>query len=133
VTARTVVEALYAAYNEQRTGDAAALYAPDARHEEIATAQVKEGRGPIQAGLEQFLRAFPDARWQLTHLVTDDVSAAATYILTGTLSEPLGPLEPRGQQLELRGVHVLRLGPLGIENIEDYWDASTFGRQMAST
>ena len=62
--------------------------------------------------------------------VTGGDGAAVAYLLTGTLQGRLGPFEPAGQRLELRGVHVLKAKAGAIDLCEDYWDAGTFGRQM---
>ena len=122
--------ALYAAYNTHDAAAAAALYAPHGRHAEVATGQERTGREGIAEGLDGLLRAFPDAHWQERMRIVAGNRVAVTYVLTGTLSSRLGPFEPAGQRLELRGVHVLEVGPDGIEVCEDFWDASTFGRQM---
>lgn len=125
-----VVRALYAAYNTADVESASALYAPAGRHLEVATERLGEGPDEIGAGLAGFLGAFPDARWEEQVRVVAGRRAAVTYLLTGTLRARLGPFEPAGQRLELRGVHVLDVGPEGIVSCEDYWDAATFGRQM---
>jgi hypothetical protein len=127
-----VVSGLYAAYNAGDADAASALYAPTGRHLEVATGRRGEGPAEIGAGLAGFLRAFPDAHWEERVRVLADGRAAVSYLLTGTLQDRLGPFEPAGQSLELRGVHVLDIGPQGIEFCEDYWDAATFGRQMQS-
>lgn len=129
--AAVVVSALYEAYNAHDAGAAGALYAPDGRHVEVATGQERTGAGAVGEGLAGLLAAFPDARWQEQTRIVEGDRAAVTYVLTGTLQSPFGPFEPSGQRLELRGTHVLLVGPGGIARCEDFWDASTFGRQMA--
>jgi ketosteroid isomerase-like protein len=62
--------------------------------------------------------------------IVSDSEAAVTYVLTGTLQQRLGPFEPQGQKLELRGVHVFEVDGGLIRQTEDYWDTGTFGRQM---
>lgn len=125
-----VVSALYDAYNAHDTAAVAALYAPGGRHVETASGNERAGGSAIAKGLATMLKAFPDARWYELKRVCNAERAAVTYILTGTLSAPFGPFEPAGQRLELRGVHVIDVGPEGIELSEDYWDSATFGRQM---
>jgi predicted ester cyclase len=125
-----VVTALYEAYNSHDAEAAGALYAPDGRHAEVATGQARTGGTAIAEGLAGLLAAFPDARWEEQARIVDGDRAAVTYILTGTLQQKFGPFEPAGQRLELRGAHVLEVGPDGIRVCEDYWDASSFGRQM---
>lgn len=125
-----VVRALYHAYNTTDAAAASALYAPDGCHLEVATGSRREGPEAVRQGLTGLLEAFPDARWTERARVVSDGRAAITYVLTGTLRARFGPFEPDGQRLELNGVHVLRVGAEGIACCEDYWDASTFGRQM---
>ena len=131
--ADAVVSALYDAYNAHDTAAVAALYAPAGRHVEAASGTERTGASTIAKGLATLISAFPDARWRELKRVCDGDRAAVTYILTGTLSAPFGPFEPAGQRLELRGVHVIEIGPDGIELSEDYWDAATFGRQMKAS
>ncbi len=125
-----VVSALYEAYNAHDADAAGSLYAPDGRHAEMATGQERIGAAAIGEGLTGLLEAFPDARWQERTRIVGGDRAAVTYVLTGTLKARFGPFAPAGQHLELHGAHVLEVGPDGIEVCEDYWDASTFGRQM---
>lgn len=121
---------LYAAYDARDAAAAGALYAPDGRHVEIATAGERVGPEAIRDGLAGFLEAFPDARWERRALIADGDRAAIRYVLTGTLRARLGPFEPAGQRLELAGVHLLQAAGGRIALCEDFWDAATFGRQM---
>ncbi len=125
-----LVDSLYAAYNRHDPAAAAALYAPDGRHVEIAQGSERTGPDAIREGLEHFLRAFPDVRWEERLRIASGERAAVAYVLTGTLQGRLGPFEPSGQRLELRGVHVVAASAGAIALCEDYWDAGTFGRQM---
>lgn len=131
--ADALVSALYEAYNAHDTAAVAALYAPRGRHVEAASGNERTGGGAIARGLSTMLTAFPDARWHELKRVCAGDRAAVTYILTGTLRSVFGPFQPAGQRLELRGVHVIDVGPGGIELCEDYWDSGTFGRQMKAT
>ena len=125
-----VAKALYEAYNRHVPGEAAALYAPDGRHEEVAQGQARQGREAIAEGLRRFFEAFPDARWEEKEVIDGGDAVALTYVLTGTLRADLGPVRARGQRLELQGVHVLRVSDGLLERTEDYWDMATFRRQM---
>lgn len=129
-TARATTVALYEAYNRHLSDTAAALYAADGRHEEVAQGQTRESREAIAEGLRRFFEAFPDARWEEREVVDGDKIVAVTYVLTGTLRSALGPISAREQRLELQGVHVLWSSDGLLERTADYWDMSTFLRQM---
>lgn len=128
--ARAVVSAFYEAYAARNPDAAAALYAADGSHEEVATGQVKNGRDDIAAGLAHFFAAFPDATWETAGPYWGTDGVAVPYTLRGTLRSRFGTFEPREQHLELRGVHVLELAGGTIARTYDYWDAGTFGKQM---
>ncbi len=125
------ISALYAAYNAHDAPAAAALYGPNGAHEEIADARVAKGPDAIQAGLEHLFAAFPDVHWEPSEPLIDGRQAVVRYHLTGTLRERLGPFDPVGQRLAMKGVHVFELDAEGrIERSSDYWDGATFRRQM---
>jgi steroid delta-isomerase-like uncharacterized protein len=125
-----LLERFYSAYNDHDAAAAAATYRDDGCHHEISQEAERQGRDEIERGLCGFFEAFPDARWEVVTRCVDEKRAAVSYILTGTLSAPLGPFEPEGQELRLRGVHLFELAGGQIARSEDYWDMSTFGRQM---
>lgn len=132
MSAAELLRAFLDAYNAHDVDAAVALYAPDGEHREIAQGAVRRGHADLLAGLTHFLAAFPDARWQVDRTVADAQTAVATYTLGGTLRQRLGPFEPAGQRVELPGTLVLARGEDGrIAWSADYWDAATFGRQMA--
>lgn len=128
-----VVLALYEAYNAHEADCAAALYAPAGTHVEVASGRSACGRAEIAFGLHGLLGAFPDAHWELELTIAQDEVVAAPYRLTGTLQTRLGPIQARGQRLDLRGIHVIHLEGGEITSSEDYWDAATFRSQMSET
>jgi ketosteroid isomerase-like protein len=59
---------------------------------------------------------------------------AGDLAMTGTLAKPMGPAVPaEGQQLDMRGIHVLHARGSRIMATEDYWDGMTFQAQMSTT
>jgi steroid delta-isomerase-like uncharacterized protein len=129
-TPQELIDAFYAAYDARDPAAAAALYAEDGEHREIAQSSVRTGRAQIAEGLGRFLEAFPDARWRVRNSLLNGARAAVAYELTGTLSTQLGPFEPRGQRLSLLGLHLFELRCGEIGSTEDYWDSGSFARQM---
>jgi steroid delta-isomerase-like uncharacterized protein len=126
-----LLERLYAAYEAHDASRAADLYLPSGLHREVATGRVSRGPDEIAGSLAYFFSAFADATWHVEVQIDQGQNAAAAYRLTGTLTGPLGPLEPRGQLLDLRGVHFLHAKDDRIASLDDYWDALSFQRQMS--
>jgi steroid delta-isomerase-like uncharacterized protein len=122
---------LYDAYNRHDPAAVSRLYAADATHEDIAQGRPKTGPDEIAAGLAKFFGWFPDAHWEpQSQILGAGGREAATYLLTATLQAPMGPVAARGQEISLRGVHVLELRDGLIKRSEDYWDAASFQRQL---
>jgi len=128
--AARLARALYAAYNEHDAPRAAALYHPEGTHYEMARGTSVEGRTAVANGLAGFLGLFPDACWEPLEVIGGATAVAVPYRLTGTLQAQLGSVAPRGQRLDLRGVHVVRARESSIAATEDYWDGATFNAQM---
>jgi steroid delta-isomerase-like uncharacterized protein len=126
-----LVEQLYAAYNSRDPVEVGRLYHPDGEHEDIAHGRPKRGTDAIVAGLKTFFGWFPDAHWERRSVIGGaDDHVAITYILTATLQSPMGSIVPCGQRIQLRGAHVLLVRGGLIQRSQDYWDASTFQRQL---
>lgn len=133
VSLSEVAEKLYTAYNGHDPEAVGRLYHVDGVHEDIAHGAPKYGRAAIVEGLLKFFGWFPDAHWDPQALSGEnDGVIAVTYRLTATLQSEMGPVQPRGQSILLRGVHVLRVRNRLISSSEDYWDALTFQRQLKS-
>ncbi|MBZ9653458.1 nuclear transport factor 2 family protein [Phyllobacterium lublinensis] len=124
---------LYAAYNSHDLPSVAELYASDATHEDVAHGSPKYGVKAIVDGLQRFLSWFPDAQWQTgTAVVDHNGLTAVPYLLTASLQNQMGRIEPKGQRILLRGVLVLHLNDGRIQRSEDYWDSATFQKQLAN-
>jgi steroid delta-isomerase-like uncharacterized protein len=126
-----VVRRLYAAYNEHDVQAVGHLYHVDGVHCDVANGQRKDGRTAIMAGLNKFFVWFPDVHWAV-ELVSGENNGviAATYRMAATLQSSMGPVQPRGQSIVLRGAHVLHVRDGLISSSEDYWDAMTFQKQL---
>jgi hypothetical protein len=131
-SAGSLARRLYEAYNAHRSGDAAALYRNEGCHLEVSSGRVARGPAEIAAGLDGFFALFADARWEPLQEIYAAGAAAVSYRLTGSLGGPLGETQPRGQRLNLRGVHLLRVDGAAIGVSEDYWDQATFRAQMSA-
>lgn len=131
MTPAALIDSFYDAYNRHLVTDAIALYADEAEHHEVAQGRHARGRETIGAGLSTFLASFPDAHWEEQRRVVGPDAVAVAYRLTGTLGVPMGPFREVGALLELEGMHLFEIRDGQIVSTSDYWDASTFARQMA--
>ena len=127
-----VLDAFYAAHNRHSPAPAGELYASDGVHCEVSQRRERRGREEIRRGLETFLTAFPDARWEPRTCTLAPGRAAVSYVLTGSPPRALGEISPTGQRLDLEGVHIFGISGRGIEQVKDYWDSTTFISQMRS-
>lgn len=129
----SVAKQLYAAYNGKHVDVVGRLYADSATHQDIAHGRPKTGPSEISEGLGKFFGWFPDAQWELESIIAGDGDkVAVSYTLTATLQTAMGPISPRGQRISLRGVQVLEVKNGKIQRSEDYWDATTFQKQLNS-
>ncbi len=133
MTPTALIDSFYDAYNRHLVADAIALYATQAEHHEVAQGRHIRGRETIGAGLSTFLASFPDAHWLEQRRVVAPDAVAVAYRLTGTLAAPMGPFREVGARLDLEGMHLFEIRCDQIVSSSDYWDASTFSRQMATT
>lgn len=132
VESSSVAEQLLAACNGHRLDIVSQLYAENATHEDVAHGRPKVGGVAIADGLRKFLGWFPDAAWELRSIIAGQGhEVAVAYTLTGTLQMPMGPVAPRGQRISLRGIQVLKIENGKIQRSEDYWDATTFQKQLS--
>ncbi|MDK1376822.1 MULTISPECIES: ester cyclase [unclassified Sinorhizobium] len=131
VESASIAEQLFAAYNDHQLDIVSQHYADDASHEDVAHGRPKIGAAAIADGLRKFLGWFPDAAWEVTsRIVGQGDEVAVAYTLTGTLKTQMGPVTPRGQRISLRGIQVLKITNGKIQRSEDYWDATTFHKQL---
>jgi predicted ester cyclase len=102
-----VAEAYFAAFN---TGDAdalGALLAPDYRHHGALVAE--QDRELHQERLRTNRTAFPDGRYELADIFAQGDLVAVRHNFTGTLQGPYAGVEPSGQPVAVRGVHIHRV------------------------
>lgn len=70
------------------------------------------GQAPGREGFRQFFTelttAFPDARVEPAHVVTDDDHVAVAYTLSGTHQGEFHGIAPTGRRVEVRGMQIGR-------------------------
>ena len=127
-----LVAALLTAYNVHDAAAAAALYAPDGSHRDVAMGADQPDPEKIAGGLARLFAAFPEARWSCRSVLADGDQAAVPYSLEGRLQGRLGPYEPAGQPIRLSGVLLVEAADGTIRRTTDYWDSGTLHRQLTA-
>jgi steroid delta-isomerase-like uncharacterized protein len=105
--AETVAEAYFAAFNAGDADALGALLAPDYRHHgALVTEQDRELH---MERLRTNRAAFPDSKYELADIFAQGDLVAVRHIFTGTLQGPYAGVEPSGQPVAVRGVHIHRV------------------------
>jgi len=132
MTEPPVLEAFYAAYNAHDAAAAAALYAIDGRHDEIAMGESRSGSAALQDGLEGFFRMLPDVSWSPKEVIRSSDWIAVTYRMTGTFIPRAKEDQPTPQpkHVAIDGLHLLKVADGKIMATQDYWDKDVFLAQI---
>ena len=132
MTEYPVLEAFYAAYNAHDAAAAAALYAEDGQHDEIAMGKSRSGTAALQNGLEGFFRMLPDVAWSPKEVIRSGDWLAVSYRMTGTFTPRAKEDQPapRPKPVAIDGLHLLRVAGGKIETTQDYWDKDVFLAQI---
>jgi steroid delta-isomerase-like uncharacterized protein len=102
-----VARAYFDAFNAGDVSALDALLAPDYRHHgAMVTDQDRELH---KERLRTYLAAFPDQHYMIEDVIAQGDLAATRWIFTGTLQGPYAGVEPSGQQVAVRGVHIHRV------------------------
>ncbi len=121
-----LIDRFYAAYAARDATGAAALYAPDGRHDEVAMGKSRQGREALAQGLEGFWRMLPDVTWTRLGYIRAADHVAVTYHMTGTFTGKDG----RARPIALDGLHLFEI-PDGLLTVtKDLWDLDLFKAQM---
>ena len=102
-----VAEAYFAAFNAGDADALGALLAPDYRHQGALVA--KQDREIHINRLRTNRTAFPDGHYDLQDVFAEGDLVVVRHVFTGTLQGPYAGVEPQGQPVAVRGVHIHRV------------------------
>jgi steroid delta-isomerase-like uncharacterized protein len=126
--AEAVAEAYFAAFNAGDPDALGALLAPDYRHHgALVTEQDRELH---QERLRTNRTAFPDGRYELADVFAQGDLVAVRHVFTGTLQGRYAGVEPAGQPVAVRGVHIHRVACGQIVETWNSGDALGLLRQI---
>jgi steroid delta-isomerase-like uncharacterized protein len=128
--AEAIAEAYFAAHTAGDAEALGALLAPAYRHHGAMVNQ--QDRELHIERLRTNHAAFPDGRYDLQDLFAQDDLVAARWVFTGTLQGPYAGVEPAGQPVMVRGVHIHRIGCGQIVETWNSGDALGLLRQIGA-
>ena len=123
-------EAYFAAFNAGDVDALGALLAPDYRHQGAMVA--RQDRDSQQERLRTNRAAFPDGHYELADVFANGELAAVRWVFTGTLQGPYAGVEPEGQPVAVRGVHIHRVACGQIVETWNSGDALGLLRQIGA-
>lgn len=90
------------------------------------------GRGPegVRKLLNYYTGAFPDSRFTIEDILSDDDRCAVRWTVRGTHRGELGGVQPTGKQVTITGVTVLRITNGKISESYVNWDALGLMQQL---
>jgi steroid delta-isomerase-like uncharacterized protein len=113
-----LAEAYFAAFNAGDADALGALLAPDYRH--VGAVVTEQDRELHQERLRINREAFPDGQYELGDVFANGDLVAARWVFTGTLQGPYAGVEPEGQPVAVRGVHIHRIA---FGQIAETWNS----------
>ena len=125
-----IAEAYFAAFNAGDAEALGALLAPDYQHHGALVNE--QDREHHQDRLRSYSEAFPDGHYEVADVFANGDLAAARWVFTGTLQGPFAGVEPEGQQVAVRGVHIHRIACGQIVETWNNGDALGLLRQIGA-
>ena len=130
---RRLVSELYAAWSLHRPEAIDAIFTDDAVYEDVAAGQRHNGKKAIKEFLCATFAWAPDFRVNMLSLTISNDSAATEWISEGIQTGPIGDLPASGNGFRLRGASILTFRDGKIANVTDYYDMTTFKRQLGES
>jgi steroid delta-isomerase-like uncharacterized protein len=127
-----VLDAWLAAWNAHDMQQAGNLLADDVEYFDAGFSGIQRGRqAAVDNGISVFMRGVPDLHWELRgEPIVGVDSIAWEWTFTGTNTGTWGGIPATRQQIQLKGVSLLRLRNGKIAQVASYYDTGTLNRQL---
>ena len=121
---------LAAAWTEHNVDKLLSLCTDDCVYEDVTMAVVNRGKKELQAFATGVLAAFPDFKMNVNCALVAGEGAAMEWTMAGTHRGDLAGMPATGKTFTVRGASMCEFADGRIKRISDYWDMSTFRKQI---
>jgi hydroxyacylglutathione hydrolase len=127
----SVARRYFEAISARDVDAAVAMWAEGGRENLRGQVDVTAPEG-VRGLIDELLGAFPDLRFEIVSLTTQDDRCAVQWRLSGTFAGPgtMGGAQPTGQPLELEGIDLLTVRDGLIQSNDAFPDSIGFARRI---
>jgi len=130
-----IARAIFDNFNLRRVDESAQWVADDCVWEDVPTGTVFRGPDGYVEFDNAWIRAFPDARIEVTSMVTEGDMVVTEFDAFGTQQGPLTSstgetIAPTGKAVQMRCIEVHQYGGGQVVRARFYYDALTLLRQL---
>ena len=131
--ARTLVEGIRAAWNDVDSARVASFYAEDCESYDVEFDVPSRGRAAIAAGVDMYLRAFPDSTFTVENVIASGNTVVEQWVADGHHRGEIWGIPATGNYTRSRGCTVMELDAAGLVRREtSYWDSAGMYRQIGA-
>ena len=106
------------------------LFTDDVVYEDVTMGVVNRGRAQLRAFAEGFFGGFPDVTFEVRSSFADGSSGGVEWVMRGTHKGDLPGMPATGRRIEVRGASIFEFTGGTIRRCSDYWDMTTFLKQL---
>lgn len=130
MSAKSIIQAYFDAFNQHDPQAVSALFAKGGRYADSAVSAGVEGAA-LESYLQGHYAAFPDASYQVVRTVSDsEGTAACEWLFKGTNTGPLGKFPATHRGVEVPGASILQIEGDKIAWLHGYYDRQLFLKQL---
>jgi steroid delta-isomerase-like uncharacterized protein len=107
-----------------------ALFTDDCLYEDVTMGVVNHGKGELKTFAELVFTVFPDFKIEMTSSFVSGKWAGGEWSMSGTHQGAMPGLPATGRRFSVRGATILELQSGKIRRCSDYWDMTTFLKQV---
>jgi len=130
-----LVKEYYNALNDHNSERASNYFAENASFLEASTISPIQGKNEIKNMLErgicgEFLKGFPDLRFELKDTIADENGVAVEWTLLGTHKGLFMGVQPTNKNIEIKGATIFQISDHKIVSACEYWNPTLLFNQI---